>query len=68
MKWIIYDDGSFDRVYVREEENSDGTVGRPICRVHPRTRAFDEPTKADREEMLAVAKEIVEAHNAKEME
>jgi hypothetical protein len=66
VKWIIEDIPIFERVYVREERGTDGVIGCPVCAVFPPTRAFDEPTDADREEMLRVAREIVEAHNAKE--
>ncbi len=67
MKWVIDDDGSYDRVWVRETDPRPGnTFERAICQVLSAAAIDHEPTDADREEMLATAREIIESHNAKE--
>ncbi len=66
MKWIIDDTLAFDRLWIREEPGADGVIGNPVCVVLAPVPAFEEPTEADRQRMVATAREIVEAHNRRE--
>jgi hypothetical protein len=67
MKWVIVDHGGYDSVWVKEAHpRPNEKVNTVICRVVNATPSFVEPAYESRLEMLATAKEIVDAHNAKE--
>ena len=62
MKWFIDDEGRYDLANIREGNPR----GRIVCTVLSPAGAFMTPSDDGRAQMLQTAREIVDAHNAKE--